>query len=175
MTTHTTQQKTYNALKNELGYTNVMQTPRVVKIVISAGIGAVKDQKRRDFIQERLSRITGQHPASRGAKKSIANFKTRTGDVIGFQITLRGERREAFLSKLIHIVLPRVKDFRGISPGAIDEMGNITIGLKEHTVFPETSDEDSKDVFGLAITIVTTAKNQQEAELFLHHLGIPLR
>ena len=163
---NTVQKQTFEALKGDAGLTNVMEAPKVTKVVVSCGVGAVKDQKRRDFIQERLARITGQHPASRGAKKSIANFKSRTGDTVGFQVTLRGARMEAFLNKLIHIVLPRVKDFRGITSSSIDEMGNITIGFKEHTVFPETADEDSKDIFGLAITIGTTARNKKEAEGF---------
>lgn len=173
--TNTIQSTTFNALKGELGYTNVMQVPKVTKVVVSTGVGAIKDKKRLDLIVDRLRRITGQHPAPRGAKKSIANFKIRTGDVAGYQVTLRGARMESFLSKFINIVLPRVKDFRGIKQGAIDEMGNITIGLREHTVFPETSDEESKDIFGLAVTITTTAKNRKEAESFLRHLGLPLQ
>lgn len=171
-----TQKKTFDALKGQLGYANIMQAPRVSKVVISTGVGKVnKDKKRMDLIVDRLARITGQAPAARGAKKSIANFKSRAGDIVGYQVTLRGARARAFLDKLIHIVFPRTKDFRGISPSAIDEMGNITIGVKEHTVFPETSDEDAKDVFGFAITIVTTAKNKNETESFLRHIGLPLR
>ena len=176
MKTHTVQSDTFNALKADMAYTNVMQTPRVVKIVISSGVGKVnKDKKRLELVADRLARITGQAPAARGAKKSIANFKSRAGDVVGYQVTLRGARAKAFLDKLIHIVFPRTKDFRGISPASIDEMGNITIGIKEQTVFPETSDEDAKDVFGFAITIVTTAKSKKETEAFLRHLGLPLR
>lgn len=172
----TAQKKTFDALKSDLGYKNVMQVPRVLKIVISTGVGRVnKDKKRMELIVDRINKITGQAPAERGAKKSIANFKSRTGDIVGFQVTLRGERMRSFLSKLINIVLPRVKDFRGIPTKAIDEMGNITLGIKEHTVFPETSDEDAKDVFGLAITITTSAKNKKEAEAFLRHIGIPFR
>jgi large subunit ribosomal protein L5 len=171
-----TQSKTFNALKSELGYTNVMQAPRIEKLVVSTGVGKMnKDKKRLELIVDRLSRITGQAPAPRAAKKAIANFKSRTGDTVGYQVTLRGARMEAFLSKLINIVLPRVKDFRGIKSSAIDEMGNISIGLKEHTVFPETADEDSKDIFGLAVTIVTSAKNKKEAEAFLRHIGLPLQ
>jgi large subunit ribosomal protein L5 len=170
-----TQKKTFDALKGSFGYTSTMQAPKVVKIVVSTGVGSIKDKKRLEFILGRLTRIVGQHPATRGAKKSIANFKIRTGDTAGYQATLRGKRGEDFLSKFINIVLPRVKDFRGLNPKAIDEMGNITIGLKEHTVFPETADEESKDIFGLAITITTTAKNKQEAEAFLRYLGLPLR
>jgi large subunit ribosomal protein L5 len=152
-----------------------MQAPKIVKIVVSCGVGSVKDKKRLELIAGRLSRITGQHPAERHTTKSIANFKTRAGDLAGYQVTLRGARAESFFQKLIHIVFPRVKDFRGISPKSIDEMGNITIGLKEHTVFPETSDEDAKDIFGLAITIATSAKNAKEAEDYLRFIGLPLR
>lgn len=175
-TAHATQTNTFNALKSEFGYTNIMQAPKIVKIVISTGVGkANKDKKRTELIENRLARITGQAPTPRAAKKAIANFKSRVGDIVGYQVTLRGARGKAFLDKLIHIVFPRTKDFRGIVPSAIDEMGNITIGIKEHVVFPETSDEDSKDVFGVAVTIVTTAKSKKEAEAFLRHLGLPLR
>jgi large subunit ribosomal protein L5 len=170
------QKKAFEALKGTSGYTNVMQAPKVVKIVVSCGVGKVnKDKKRIELIIDRLSRLTGQAPAPRAARKAIANFKSRTGDVVGYQVTLRGARADSFLQKLIHIVFPRVKDFRGISPKSIDEMGNITIGIKEHTVFPETSDEDAKDVFGLAITISTTAKNEKDAEAYLRYIGLPLR
>lgn len=174
--TQTAQKKTFDTLKGDFGYTSPMQAPRLVKIVISTGVGKVnKDKKRLELIEDRLSRITGQAPAKRAAKKSIANFKSRAGDVVGYAVTLRGERMQSFFDKLVHIVLPRVKDFRGIDTKAIDEMGNITIGVKEHIVFPETSDEESKDIFGLAITIQTSAKNKKEAEAFLRHLGVPLK
>lgn len=172
----TAQAQTFNALKSEFGYTSPMQAPKVVKVVVSTGVGRVnKDKKRLELIVDRLAKITGQAPAPRAAKKAIANFKSRAGDVVGYQATVRGTRADAFLRKLVHIVFPRMKDFRGIKPNSIDEMGNITIGIKEHTVFPETSDEDSKDIFGLAITIATTAKNKKEAESFLRYLGLPLR
>ncbi len=175
MATPTAHTKTFDALKAAFGYTNVMQAPRLVKIVVSSGVGSLKDKKKLELIVDRLNKITGQAPAPRGAKKSIANFKIREGDVAGYQVTLRGARMQSFFDKLVHIVFPRVKDFRGIKPSAIDEMGNISSGFKEHTVFPETSDEDAKDIFGLAITIVTTAKNKKEAEAFLRHLGVPLQ
>src|SRR3989344_240132 len=174
-TTPTVQQETFDSLKDQMGYRNIMQAPRVTKIIIGTGVGAVKDKKRLDMIVDRLAKITGQAPAQRGAKKSIANFKIRTGDIAGYQITLRGARAVSFLDKLIHVVFPRVKDFRGLKLSAIDEMGNISIGFREHTVFPETSDEDAKDVFGLSITIVTSAKSKKEAESFLRHIGLPLQ
>ena len=171
----TSESNTFNALKDTLGYKNVMQMPQVVKIVVSTGVSAGKDKKRHELIQDRMARITGQAPAACQARKSIAAFKTREGDVVGYRVTLRGERCRSFLDNLVHIVLPRVKDFRGISPKMIDEMGNITIGLKEHIVFPETADEESKDIFGLAVTITTTAKTSKEAESYLRYLGLPLR
>lgn len=176
MKTKTTpQQTTFNALKAEFAYTNLMQAPKVGKIIVSTGVGSLKDKKKLELIVDRISRITGQAPVTRGAKKSIANFKSRVGDVAGYQVTLRGARMQSFLDKLINIVLPRMKDFRGIKLSAIDEMGNISIGFKEHIVFPETSDEESKDIFGLAVTIVTTAKSKKEAEAYLRHIGLPLQ
>lgn len=165
----------FQALKDAFGYSNVMQTPKLKKVVVSSGIGKIKDKQQVALIQDRLARITGQKAAPRGAKKSIASFKLREGDVIGFQVTLHGANMHAFVDKLIHVVLPRTRDFRGLSTTAIDEMGNITIGIKEHTIFPECSDEELRSVFGLAITIVTSAKSKAEAEAFLRHLGLPLK
>jgi len=135
----------------------------------------MNDKKKQAFVEERLARITGQKAATRGARKSIAAFKVREGDTVGFQITLHGKAMWAFIDKLIHVALPRTRDFRGIKIEAIDEMGNITVGIKEHTVFPETADEDLRDVFGLAVTLTTTAKTKEEAEALLRHLGLPLR
>lgn len=169
------QKNTYEALKSGMGYKSPMQAPRIEKIVISSGVAPKYDPKKRELIKDRIARLTGQAPAERAAKKSIATFKIRTGDVVGYQVTLRGARMQAFFDKLIHVVLPRMKDFRGIRPQVIDEMGNLTLGMREHIVFPETSDEESKDIFGLAITITTTAKNKKEAESFFRHIGLPLR
>lgn len=169
------QNKIFDTLKNSLGYKNIMQTPQILKVVVSAGIGSIKDKNKIKVIQDRLVKITGQKEAARAAKKSIAVFKTRQGDVIGYQITLRGERMHDFLDRLIHIAIPRMRDFRGLSATSIDEMGNFTIGVKEHTVFPETSDEDLKDVFGFSIIIVTSAKNKEEAKEYLKTLGFPFK
>lgn len=166
--------KSFEALKGTFGYTNVMQTPRLVKTVVSVGVGKIEDKARREQIAERLARITGQKPSPRPAKQSIASFKLRQGEIVGFQVTLRGNRMHDFLDKLINIALPQTRDFRGLKTTAIDEMGNITLGIREHTIFPETSDEDIRDVFSLAITIVTTAKSKKEAEAFLRQLGLPL-
>lgn len=165
----------YEALKGSFAYTNVMQAPRIVKVVVSTGVGKISDKHKRELIQDRLAKITGQKALPRGAKKSIATFKTRIGDIIGYQVTLRGDRMRSFLDKVIHLALPQTRDFRGLPVSAIDEMGNYTFGIKEHTIFPETADEEIKDVFGFAITIVTTAKSKAEAEALLRHVGLPFQ
>jgi len=169
------QQKTaFDALKGDFGWKNVMQTPRVEKVVISVGTGKMaKDKEKVKLVASRLQKITGQKAVTRGAKKAIATYKTREGDKIGYQVTLRGKRAEDFLNRLIHVALPRTKDFKGIKPTAVDEMGNYTLGVKEHTVFPETADEDIKDIFGVAVTIVTTAKDKKSATAYFTHLGFP--
>lgn len=164
----------FDALKGQFEYKNVMQTPRIQKVVVSVGTGKIDDKNKIEVIKDRLAQFTGQKPSPRPAKQSIASFKLREGDVIGYQVTMRGERMQHFLDKLIHVALPQTRDFRGLKATAIDEMGNITLGIKEHTIFPETTDEDIKDVFGLAITIVTTAKTKEEAEALLRHIGLPL-
>ena len=166
---------TFKALKDTFSYKNVMQAPRIEKVVVATGTGRVDDKGKIAIIEDRLARITGQKASPRPAKKSIASFKLREGDIVGYQVTLRGQRMHDFLDKLVHIALPRTRDFRGLKATAIDEMGNITLGIKEHTVFPEASDEELKDVFSLAITIVTTAKTKAEAEALLRYIGLPLQ
>ena len=167
--------KIFTLLKDRFGYANPMQSPRIEKIVISTGIGSITDKDKLALIQDRLAQITGQKAAPRQAKKSIAGFKLRAGTVVGYQVTLRGKRMESFLDRLIHVALPRTKDFRGLERGSLDAMGNLTLGIREHTVFPETSDEDLKNVFGFAVTIVTTAKDKKEAEAFFTELGMPFK
>ena len=174
-TTKTREAEAFATLKGDFGYTSKMQAPRLLKAIVSTGVGKKREKKQLETISDRLARITGQKAAPRKSKISIASFKVREGDTVGLQVTLRGARMYDFLEKLIHIALPRTRDFRGIAPTAIDEMGNITIGIKENSIFPETGDEDLKDVFGLAVTIVTSAKSKKEAEAFLRHLGVPLR
>ena len=173
-TTQTRLGSAYATLKGDFGYKNVMQAPKIEKMVISVGTGRVQDKAKIALIQDRLARITGQKASPRPAKQSIASFKLREGDIVGYQITLRGKRMIHFIDKLIHIALPQTRDFRGLKVSAIDEMGNYTMGIKEHSIFPECGDEDSKDVFSFAVTIVTTAKTKKEAEAFLRHIGLPL-
>lgn len=176
METVATKLKTaYSTLKDSFGYVNMFQAPRIEKVVVSVGTGKVQDKQRIALIQDRLALITGQKAAPRPARQSIASFKLREGDIIGYQVTLRGARMRDFMDKLIHVALPQTRDFRGVKTTAIDEMGNITIGIKDHTIFPETADEELKDVFSMAVTIVTSASTPAEAESFLRHLGLPLQ
>ncbi len=167
----------FEKLKGIFGYKNVMAAPKMLKVVLNIGTGTLmkKDTKKNDAISERLAKITGQKAALRGAKKSVSSFKIRQGDPIGVVVTLRGKRMYAFLEKLLNVALPRTKDFRGIARKAVDDIGNITIGIKEHTIFPETADEDIRDVFGLSITLVSTAKNKKEGTAFFELLGVPFK
>jgi large subunit ribosomal protein L5 len=164
----------YSVMKDTFGYTNPMQSPRIEKVVVSTGVGKIDDKQKLALIQDRMAKITGQKPSARPAKQSIASFKLREGEIVGYQVTLRGARMNSFLDKLIHVALPQTRDFRGLRTTAIDDMGNITLGLPEHTIFPEAADEELRDVFGIAITIVTTAKSKAEAEALLRHIGLPL-
>ena len=154
-----------------------MAAPKMQKIVLNVGTGTAikKDKNKNDAITLRLTKITGQKPVTRGAKQSVASFKTRQGDPIGVVVTLRGKRMYAFLEKLVNVALPRTKDFRGISRNSVDDVGNLTIGVKEHTIFPETADEDIRDVFGMSVTLVSTAKNKKEGTAFFEILGLPFK
>lgn len=169
------QKEVYENLKDEFGYTNTMQTPRLEKIVISSGVGAISDKNKLKLIKEKLELIAGQAVSSQSAKKSIATFKVREGQLSGYRTTLRGERAASFFDKIVHIALPRTRDFRGLSRKSADEMGNYTFGIKENSIFPETSDQDIKDVFGLSVTIVTTAKSAKEVVAYLDVLGFPFK
>lgn len=158
------------------GTKNPMALPHLEKIIINTGIGKFNKEKAKvALITDRLAKITGQKAALRGAKKSIASFKVRQGDPVGLSVTMRGMRMYGFLEKLFNAVIPRIRDFRGFSESSVDEMGNLTIGLKEHTVFPETADEDLKDVFGLAITFTTNAQSKKEAVEFFRAIGFPFK
>lgn len=169
------QNNAFETLKAEFGYKNKMQAPRLVKVIVSTGVGKQRaDSRKMELIAKRLSDITGQKASERPAKKSIATFKVREGQLSGYQVTIRGNRMYSFLDKLVNVALPRTKDFRGLSP-KVDEMGNYTIGIKENTIFPETADQDIKDVFGLAITVVTTSSEPAQTQAFLRHLGFPLK
>jgi large subunit ribosomal protein L5 len=171
------QTKAFEELKDSCSLENVMDTPRIEKIVVNVGTGSrmKKDRFANDFIAGELAKITGQKPSGRNAKQSIASFKIRQGDTVGQAVTLRGETMRSFFDKLVHIALPRTKDFRGVSTSGIDQMGNLTIGIKEHTIFPETGDEDLNKIFGLSVTIVTTAGTKEDAHAYLSYLGVPFK
>ncbi len=167
----------FEKMKEVFHYKNVMAAPRTKKIVLNVGTGTAmkKDKNKNVAISERLAKITGQKGALRGAKQSISSFKVRQGDPIGIVTTLRGKRMFAFLEKLINVALPRTKDFRGIKRSAVDDLGNLTIGIKEHTIFPETADEDIRDIFGMSITVVSSAKNKKEGTAFFELIGVPFK
>lgn len=176
-TTKQKEKKAYTTMKPEFGYKNLMSAPRLVKVVVATGTGSAvkRDKNRNDFVVGRLAKITGQKPSLRSAKKSIASFKIREGDPVGVMVTLRGARMYSFLDKLINVAIPRTKDFRGIETKIVDNIGNLTMSIKEHTIFPEAGDEELKDVFGLAVTLVTTAKTKKEALEFFKLIGIPFK
>ncbi|MDP2593085.1 MAG: 50S ribosomal protein L5 [bacterium] len=169
------QKEIFAKMKDKFGYVNIMETPKIEKVVVSVGVGSFKDKKKIELVLDRLTKITGQKPVLRGAKKSIASFKTRQGDPVGVQVVLRGSRMQGFLGKLLNIGFPRTKDFRGIQRTVVDNMGNVTLGIKEHTIFPETSDEEIKDVFGLAVTMVVSSKTKEETFGFLEAINFPFR
>ncbi len=171
------QVKAFEVMKEEFGYKNIMSAPKLQKVVVSVGTGSgmKKDRKKNEFVVDRLLKITGQKPAIRGAKQSIASFKIRQGDPVGVMVTLRGKRMYEFLDKLVNISLPRTKDFRGIPRSSANSLGNMSIGIKEHTIFPETGDEEIVNVFGLSVTIVTSAKSRPEGLAFFEYLGFPLK
>jgi large subunit ribosomal protein L5 len=175
MTSKEIENKIFESMKSDWKYTNPMQMPRLEKVVVSAGTGSFKDKKKIELVGDRLTKITGQKVVSKGAKKSIAAFKVRQGDPVGYQVTLRGKRMHGFINKLLRVAMPRTRDFRGVSINSVDEMGNMTLGLREHTIFPETVDEELKDVFGLAVTIVTTASSREEARDYFKKLGFPFK
>ncbi|MFA6258003.1 MAG: 50S ribosomal protein L5 [Candidatus Paceibacterota bacterium] len=171
------EEQAFEKTKSVFHYKNIMAAPKMQKIVLNVGTGTAmkKDKNKNEAISLRLTKITGQKPSPRSSKQSIASFKTRKGDPIGIMVTLRGKRMYAFLEKLINVALPRTKDFRGINRKAVDSIGNLTIGIKENTIFPETADEDIRDVFGMSITLVSSAKNKKEGTAFFEILGIPFK
>lgn len=169
------EKEAYNFLKEKFGYINPMQTPKIEKIIVGVGVGSITDKNKAKMILDNLSLITGQKPSIQNAKKSIATFKVREGQLSGYKVTLRGEKALSFFDKLVNIALPRTRDFRGLSRESVDLMGNFTLGIKENAIFPETSDQDIRDSFGMGITIVTSSKKREETVAFLEFLGLPFK
>lgn len=171
---------TYNSnirpkLQTELGMANIYQVPEIKKIIVNVGLGS---RRKTDKIVETVGRdlavITGQKPTDRQARKAIAGFKLRQGEIIGSAVTLRGQRMYDFLERLTRISLPRIRDFRGLSLDGFDGQGNYSFGIKEHTVFPEVDQENARELYGIGVTIVTTAKTNEQAEKLLREFGFPL-
>ena len=163
-------------LVKEFGLKNPMQAPRLEKIVVNMGLGeAINNGKIIDASVEQLAAITGQKPVVTKARKSIANFKLRQGQSIGAMVTLRGDRAYEFLDRLVNVALPRVRDFKGVSPKAFDGKGNYTLGVREQIIFPEINYDRVERIKGLNITVVTTARNDEEGRALLRHLGVPFR
>lgn len=169
-------------MMEKFGYKNLMAVPKIEKVAVNTGFGRLiagktpEEQKKScEAIMGELALICGQRPILTRAKKSIASFKIREGMPLGTRVVLRGKRMNDFLERLIHIVLPRSRDFQGIEPKAFDKMGNLTIGMKEHIAFPEISPEKARTIFGLEITVVTNAKKREEAVELFKLLGFPIK
>jgi large subunit ribosomal protein L5 len=162
------------ALRKAFNYKNVMQIPRIEKVVVNIGVGeALDNAKAIEFAVTDLTTVTGQKPIQTKARKSIANFKLREGRIIGTKVTLRGPRMWAFIDRLVNVALPRVRDFRGVSPNAFDGRGNYTLGLKDQLVFPEIEYDKIDKLRGMEVTIVTTAPDDDQARALLQLLGMP--
>ena len=169
-------EKVLPAMMKDFGYKNPMQVPRVERIVLNVGMGeAVQNVKLLESAAGELEQITGQKPVLTRSKKAIAGFKLREGIPIGVKVTLRGAVMHEFMDRLIAVALPRIRDFRGISPKAFDGRGNYTLGLKEQLTFPEIKYDDIASIHGMDITFVTSAKRNDEAKALLAHLGMPFR
>jgi len=164
------------SLKKEFGYANVMAIPKIQKVVINMGLGeATANAKIIDTGADELARVTGQKPVVRRARKSIAQFKVRQGQPIGTMVTLRGERMWEFLDRLVSIALPRVRDFKGVSPKGFDGRGNYTLGLRDQLLFPEIDYMKVDKARGMNVSVVTTAKTDEEARKLLQFIGMPFR
>ena len=164
------------ALTKEFGYTNVMAVPKIKKVVVNMGLGeATSNAKIIEVGADELARITGQKPVVRRAKKSVAAFKVRKGQPVGTSVTLRGDRMYEFLDRLVTIALPRVRDFRGVSPKGFDGRGNFTLGLKDQLLFPEIDYMKVDKARGMNVSVVTTARSDEEARKLLQLIGMPFR
>jgi large subunit ribosomal protein L5 len=170
------QQDVVPALKKEFGYSNVMAVPKIQKVVVNMGLGeATSNVKLIDTGADELGRITGQKPVTRRSKKSIAQFKVRKGQPVGTMVTLRGTRMWEFLDRLMNIALPRVRDFKGVSPKGFDGRGNYTLGLRDQLLFPEIDYMKVDKARGMNVSVVTSAKTDEEARKLLQFMGMPFR
>ena len=172
-----TNKKINDALAKQFGRENPHAVPKIDRVIVNAGIGKrvnADGKKVIELLEKDLARITGQKPAVRSAKKSIATFKLREGTPVGLVVTLRGKRADDFLTRLIRVAIPRMRDFRGIKLSAVDASGNLHIGIREQTIFPEAAEDPTGILFGFQVTVVTTAENREEGEALLRAVGFPL-
>jgi large subunit ribosomal protein L5 len=168
--------KVIPALSKDFGIANVMAVPRITKVTLNVGVGRIhKEDKTLDRIARDLGVLSGQKASVRNAKKSVASFKVRQGVPVGYAVTLRGARMWDFLERFITIALPQSKDFRGIDPKNVDSHGNLNVGIREHSIFPEIVLENMKDIFSMQVTITTTASSREQGISLFRHLGVPLR
>jgi len=169
-------QEVVPALMREFNYGNVMQAPRLHKVVVNVGVGeAIQNARALDAVVRDIRLITGQHPVIRRAKRSVAAFKLRAGNPIGVSVTLRGQRMYEFFDRLVNIALPRIRDFRGLSADSFDGRGNFSLGLREQLVFPEIDYDEIDRIRGMEVAIVTTARTDEEGKALLSRLGMPFR
>lgn len=170
------QQEAIPQIREKFGLKNNLAVPRITKVVVNTGTGRIsQDDKLQEMISRDLATITGQKPAPTLAKGAISEFKIRQGMPIGFKVTLRGSKMYDFLERLVSTAIPRIRDFRGLSEKSIDKGGNLSIGIKEHIIFPEISNEEIKNIFGLEVTMTTNAKKREEAVELFRLLGFPLK
>lgn len=162
-------------MKKKFGFKNELEVPRLIKAVVNSGVGRFKDDKQKEEVKQQLEKIVGQKFTDRGAKQAIASFKTRQGMTVGYTATLRGERMYEFFEKMVTFAIPRMRDFRGLPDSIVDHGGNLTIGFKEHILFPEMIGEDVRNIFGFQVTFVTTTRNREVALEFFKLMGIPFQ
>jgi large subunit ribosomal protein L5 len=164
------------AMQEKFGYKSIMAVPKIEKVVLNVGVGSVlREEPTQKLVARDLAAITGQKALPTIAKRAISAFKVREGMVVGYKVTLRGKRMFDFLSRLINVVIPRMRDFRGLESKSVDKSGNLSIGIREHIIFPEISEEEIKRIFGLEITVVTNAKSKEEALELFRLLGFPIK
>lgn len=167
--------KEYQALQKKMGITNIHAVPKITRVVVNVGVGKQRDNAAfLTAVQRDLAAITGQKPHERHARKAVSGFNVRQGNLVGYRVTLRGKRMEDFVTRFINVTLPRVRDFRGVSVGSLDGQGNLSVGLKEHLPFPEIHPEQTDVIFGVEVTFVTSATNNEQGEQLLRALGFPL-
>ncbi len=166
--------KTVPLFQKEFGVQNIFAVPRIEKVIVNIGIGRLKDEKEKEDARHFLELITGQKPEPRPARIAIASFKTRVGSLVGYRVTLRGRHMWDFLERFVRVAIPRTRDFRGLSPSALDEHGNLHVGMREHIVFPEMIGEDVRRILSLQVSVVTNAKTKERADTLFRSLGFPL-